>query len=305
LAVRTATLAFVREQWPRLQLHYDWFVRTQAGPYPGESFRWRGAMQDHSLASGLDDYPRGMVPTASDESLDLLSWMGMFADIMASLATGFGTEEQARKYSMAGRTFAARLDRHWNHTAGMFCDIGVVSAIPPPNTPANRYKTQAQLSAETMYSLGHVCHLGYVSIMPLLHRLLDPTSLQFELVLEAVSSPDHMWSPFGLRSLAASDELYRTLEDYWRSPVWININYLAVSSLRYYSTIPTNPHAARCRRLADELAENVINIMTKEFRRTGFVWEQYDCISGKGKGTHPFTGWSALVALMIANRYPI
>lgn len=31
--------------------------------------------------------------------------------------------------------------------------------------------------------------------------------------------------------------------------------------------------------------------------RTGAVWEQYDPFTGEGARSHPFTGWTALVAL--------
>ena len=49
-----------REVFPLLERHYRWLRGTQAGP-SATSFRWRGCTKDHSFASGLDDYPRGVV----------------------------------------------------------------------------------------------------------------------------------------------------------------------------------------------------------------------------------------------------
>jgi mannosyl-oligosaccharide glucosidase len=50
-------------------------------------------------------------------------------------------------------------------------------------------------------------------------------------VLDLMEDEEELWSEFGLRSLSKSDELYHTGEDYWRGPVWMPINYLAVSQL--------------------------------------------------------------------------
>jgi mannosyl-oligosaccharide glucosidase len=35
--------------------------------------------------------------------------------------------------------------------------------------------------------------------------------------------------------------------------------------------------------------------MLKEYKETGFYWEQYDDKTGKGIRGHPFTGWSATI----------
>jgi mannosyl-oligosaccharide glucosidase len=51
-------------------------------------------------------------------------------------------------------------------------------------------------------------------------------------ILDLIGDEDHLWSPHGIRSLSKQDEFYNTGENYWRSPVWMPMNYLAVSQLR-------------------------------------------------------------------------
>lgn len=43
--------------------------------------------------------------------------------------------------------------------------------------------------------------------------------------------------------------------------------------------------------------------VVRNYHQTGFLWEQYDQRKGKGKGARVFTGWTALVVLMMAEAY--
>lgn len=47
----------------------------------------------------------------------------------------------------------------------------------------------------------------------------------------------------------------------------------------------------------DRLRRNLVGNVVREYQRTGFLWENYDDVSGAGRGTHPFTGWTALFLL--------
>eukprot|EP00049_Salpingoeca_infusionum_P007773 m.126112 g.126112 ORF g.126112 m.126112 type:complete len:124 (-) comp13818_c1_seq4:372-743(-) len=89
---------------------------------------------------------------------------------------------------------------------------------------------------------------------------------------------------------------------YWRGPIWININYLAVRALKYYG-IQEGPYQQRALELHDRLRSNLIDNIFRQYKKSGFIWEQYNDQTGEGKGSHPFTGWSALVVALMANSY--
>lgn len=188
---------------------------------PPPSFRWRGATSGHNFASGLDDYPRGVAPHVTDENVDLLAWMGMAARVLGELAglvadevrDGNGTAGAPPSSSVPGsahdeatlsyhsEVYRATLSAYWSDSERAFCDYGVTAyAPPPPGAPASRAR----------YSHGLVCHKGYVSILPLALRLVDPSSPAVGAALEMMGDEAQMWSPHGLRSLSAADPFYRT-----------------------------------------------------------------------------------------------
>jgi mannosyl-oligosaccharide glucosidase len=309
-AISTSTDAVVifntvAAAFPRLLLHYKWFLRTQAGAVEG-SFRWRGATQDHCFASGLDDFPRGITPMEEDENVDLLAWMAMAARVLGDLGGLVGAPApEIQRFSLDATRFEDRLLQvHWDESRRTFCDIGAVRMRPPSTTVTLHDDPSSVPPAGPTVEVGRVCHIGYVSLMPLFLRLLKPDSLQLGALLSAAASRKSLLSPFGLRSLSRQDGLFGTKEDYWRGAVWINMNWLAVSALHHYGSLP-GPYQQRAKDLASQLSAAVLDTVVSEYMRTGFIWESYDSVTGHGKGTHPFTGWSALVSLLAAKRFPL
>lgn len=153
----------------------------------------------------------------------------------------------------------------------------------------------------------HIPRIGYVSLFPVLLRILSPESPRLASVLRLMEEPTLLWTDFGLRSLAATDRFYRRKnapgdEPYWRGPIWININYLALSALHHYGSLE-GPHRTRIVTLYKKLRHNVLRTVLGEYHRTGFFWEQYDDVSGQGIRGHPFTGWTVLVLNIMSEIY--
>jgi mannosyl-oligosaccharide glucosidase len=71
---------------------------------------------------------------------------------------------------------------------------------------------------------------------------------------------------------------------------------------RFYSGEP-GPYAAQAASLYTQLRQNLVGNVAAQYRRTGYLWEQYSDADGKGKGSHPFTGWTALVALAAGDHF--
>jgi len=81
------------------------------------------------------------------------------------------------------------------------------------------------------------------------------------------------------------------------------MNYMVLSSLYKIYMVEEGPFQQKARELYTELRRNVVENTFKEYQRTGYVWEQYDAITGEGRRSHPFTGWTSLVALILSEKY--
>lgn len=72
-----------------------------------------------------------------------------------------------------------------------------------------------------------------------------------------------------------------------------------LQALQHYGDTPS-PYQQLAAELHRQLRWNLVHTLVREYRRTGYIWEQYSDVGGEGKGSHPFTGWSALLVLMAA-----
>lgn len=216
-----------------------------------------------------------------------------FARTLARIAGAVGEGDEARSLEALGEKWMAALEeRHWSEGHGFYFDYVVSPPLPTGeggNMPARD---------------GHVRHYGYVGLFPLFLRLLPASSPRLGHLLRRVLDEDTgLLSGHGLRSLAASDALYRRGEDYWRGAVWFNCNFLLLRALHTRYAREPGPNRELAQQVYDRVRAGLLRNMARVFRDTGHLWENYDADSGNGRGTHPFTGWSALIALVAGEQY--
>ncbi|KNC51142.1 glycoside hydrolase family 63, partial [Thecamonas trahens ATCC 50062] len=279
------SLAFLRHAYPLVARQFEWFKSTQAGSLP-HTFKWQGRTTNHTLTSGLDDYPRAPIVSPFEKHVDLASWMVLAARLLADMARVLDDEAAATSYEAQATSILTTLHNvHWNEAAGYYCDTG------PDGTGSVHDEMQ-------------VCFLGYVSLFPLLTGLLEADDPRVGRLLDHMADPDTLWSPGGIRSLSATDPYYGTGENYWKGPVWMNINYMALAALANKYAVDEGPHRARAQQIYASLRANVVDTIVSNYIETGYFWEQYSPTNGVGQRTHPFAGWTTLVVLIMAEEYP-
>lgn len=210
---------YIRTLYPLLKRHYFWYRNTQRGDIKSydreafstkEAYRWRGRSVHHILTSGFDDYPRAQPPHPGELHVDLISWMGMMTRTLRRIADMVGETEDAEEFKAYGTAIDRNIDDlHWDEKEQTYCDATI-----------DEYEENV-----------HVCHKGYISIIPFLTGMVGPNSPRLKPILDLIRDPKELWSDYGIRSLSKKDEFYGTAENYWRSPVWINVNYLVLKNL--------------------------------------------------------------------------
>lgn len=313
-------IELLEKLYPRLQTWFEWFNTTQKGELPS-TYRWRGRnsqslkeLNPKTLTSGLDDYPRASHPTKNERHIDLRCWMAMAAKVMTTLAEVLN--KPSHKYENMYEYLADNElmnELHWSTKTETYADYGLHTDKVRLQRP-NRASRQVQSSQDKIRVVLEEpvdkfvdTSFGYVSLFPFIHRLINPHSFQLKKILQDIQKPEFLWTSYGLRSLAKISPMYmkyNTEHDppYWRGAIWMNLNYLTVAALDHYSKID-GPYKEEAKKIYESLRKNLIKNVIYQYQQTGYLWENYEDVFGDGKGSHPFTGWTSLTVLLMAEIY--
>lgn len=117
-------------------------------------------------------------------------------------------------------------------------------------------------------------------MFPLFLSLLSPDAPQLGRVLDLLRDPEHLWSSYGIRSLSAAHPEFGQGENYWKGPIWVQMNYLILRALHtvrfsqllhvFTCLIPfqtyaaqSGPYQARAKEIYSELRKNLVDNVFK------------------------------------------
>jgi hypothetical protein len=220
---------------------------------------------------GMDNLPRGGAGMAQ---ADASAWMAFFARDLEAIATQLDDTPAANRYHADYDEIGAAVNANlWDEDAGFYFDIDAdgTSFIPTKS---------------------------YSGLIPLIAGIV-PTDRQLW-VVAAIRDPAQFLSRGGIRSTSAARVIYEPgyasqggVNSNWRGPVWIPINYLLVDALMDIDSD-----------LATDLRGRVVGMVEADWTATGHFHEYFDGDTGKGLGADAQTGWTALVANLIADGWP-
>jgi mannosyl-oligosaccharide glucosidase len=308
---------WLNKVFPRLEAWFDWFNVTQVGEFES-TYRWRGRnsstnreLNPKTLTSGLDDYPRATHPTDDEIHVDLKCWIAFASRVLSRIVKLIGNSSSINKYEETAEYLSDNylLDKwHWSEKHQMYCDKGLHSTnvkLIKVKNKSNGWDKERKVIAPPTYDC--VPEFGYINLFPLMLTIIKADNPKLGKIFDDLENPKYLWTSHGIRSLSRKSLYYQQHNTdvdppYWRGAVWINMNYLILKSLHYYSST-SGPYQSRALAIYQRLRQNIISTVYTEYARSGYIWEQYNDITGKGQGSHPFTGWSALIVLIMSENY--
>ena len=105
--------SFLKKCSDKFSSWYEWFEIYQKSS-DKKSYQWYGRTNQHNLASGFDDYPRGMNPNIYEKHLDLNSWVIELLKTLTNLSEIFDNELMQH--------FQTRVDKMTNELNKNFLD---------------------------------------------------------------------------------------------------------------------------------------------------------------------------------------
>lgn len=223
------------------------------------------------LESGLDNSPMyDGVPFDPVTHRMALSDVGLNAlyvadcRALAEIAEAIGKEREAEELRGRAEMYDAGLQDLFSNASGIFL-----------NRRTDTGAADERLSPTSFY--------------PLLSGTATPEQAE-RMVKEHLANPKEFWGEWVIPSTPRSEEAYAD-NDYWRGRIWGPMNFLVYLGLRRYD-LPEIRHA---------LAERSAALLLKEWRKNGFVYENYNPDTGDGgdvRRADPYYHWGGLLGFI-------
>jgi hypothetical protein len=220
---------------------------------------------------GMDNLPRG---GAGRAQADASGWMALFARDLEAIATQLGETTAAGRYRIDVDRIGAAVNANlWDDEAGFYFDVDEAGT-------------------------GLIPTKSYSGLIPLIAGIV-PTDRELW-VVAAIRDPAQFLSKGGIRSTSALSVIYEPgyasqggVNSNWRGPIWVPVNYLLIDALLAIDAD-----------LAADLRARLVASVEADWTKTGRFHEYFDGNTGEGLGADAQTGWTALVANLIAEGWP-
>jgi putative isomerase len=251
---RTHDVDLLHQVYDVFTANNDWFYATRDPGGDGLCV-WDGT------DSGWDTSPRWDNGTV--EAVDLNAWLCLDQRMLSEMATALGNSSGAAYWTMrADHTKKRVQDNLWSEKLGVYLD-----RLP---------KTKELV--ETITPVTFWAMLAGIATQEQAQRM----------VAETLENPAALGTRFPMPCVSRSDSRFDPT-NYWRGPVWINLNYLTILALRQYGMHDS----------ANVLKEKTLDLVS----RNPVPREYYNPLTGEGLGALNYQ-WTGALFVVLASEPP-
>ena len=224
---------------------------------------WESGMDDSPMYDGVPFNPRTSMIEMQDVGL-----CGLYVadcEALAEIGALIGRADEARELRARAERFRSAMASLWDPATGLYL-----------NRRTDTGERSGRISPTLFY--------------PLLGRVPDARRAA-DMVERHLLNPAELGGDYILPSIARDDPSFPR-QAYWKGAVWPPLNFLVYLGLRNYPL-------AQARR---QLADRSMGVFLGEWRRKGFICENYSALTGTGDdprlSSTPFYAWGVLMGMM-------
>jgi hypothetical protein len=224
-----------------------------------------------SLESGLDNSPMyDNIKFDKERHLMLLNDVGlsslyvMDCDYLATMAEELGKKKEAKELRKREKAYRKNLQALWDDEKGLYYNRHTDTGLPDARTSPTHF-------------------------YPLLAKAPNQEQT-LRMLNEHLLNPDEFWGEWVIPATPRNDPAFKD-NIYWRGRIWAPLNFLVYLGLRNYD----------CENVRQSLAEKSKNLLMKSWISNGYVFENYNAVTGVGDDTtrsDKFYHWGALLGFI-------
>lgn len=270
---------FLNEVYEELLTWNRWWVNNRSikgylawgSYYSKDSVVTESALQSAAYESGLDNSPMyDTVPFNTKTHTLELADVGLMSIYIADcnslieISEALGKDAEAKELKKRAAFYTKQLGNLWDEKTGMFLNKRL-------DIEAKSYR----LSPTNFY--------------PMLAKACTPQQAE-RMIKEHYFNPNEFWGEFVMPSIARNDSAFKD-NSYWRGRIWAPMNFLVYLGMQNYDV-----KDARA-----DLISKSRNLLIKNWKENGGVFENYNSVTGKGndvRNADGFYHWGALLSFM-------
>jgi putative isomerase len=239
--------------------------------YSNDTALTESSLQSAAYESGLDNSPMyDTVPfntkthTLELADVGLMSLYIADCNALVEISEILGKNAEAKELKQRASFYTKQLGTLWDEKTGIFLNKRL-------DTGAKSYR----LSPTNFY--------------PMLAKACTPQQAQ-RMIKEHYYNPNEFYGEYVMPSIARNDTAFKE-NSYWRGRIWAPMNFLVYLGMQNY-----NVKDART-----DLINKSRNLLIKNWKENGGVFENYNAVNGKGNDVYNADGfyhWGALLTFM-------